>query len=317
MRRIIIREKNEHAMRFLVTGGAGFIGSHIAQALLEDGHTVNVIDNLHAGSLKRLSRIINQIKFIKADIRNKEKLHNAMKQCDGVFHQAALVAVQESYEMRQEYHDVNVNGTKNVLEQAMHHGIKVVYASSSSVYGNPHSVPIKEDAPHRPENPYGITKADAEVMARKHIVENKTKVIGLRYFNVYGKGQTGTYAGVITQFMKRLQESKPPIINGDGTQSRDFVYVKDVAAANISAMLSNNTDNGFFNIGTGKATTINQLARIMIQTYSQNMQPEYADALQGDVMTSKADTTLASQMIPWKYTTELEHGLNFLHDEQM
>ena len=295
-------------MRFLVTGGAGFIGSHIAEALLADGHSVRIIDNLHAGSLERISHIMNSIEFVKADIRDRGALHQAMRGCDGVFHQAALVSVQESYVMKQEYRDVNVTGTKNVLEHAADLSIKAVYASSSSVYGNPQSTPTKEDAPLNPENPYGATKADAEAVAQEYI-RSGASVIGLRYFNVYGNGQTGTYAGVITQFMRRLEEAKPPIINGDGAQSRDFVYVGDAAAANLSAMLSR-TDSGFFNIGTGKGTTINRLARIMTRAYSLDVEPEYADALPGDVMASRADTSLASRAIPWTHATELDKGLS-------
>ena len=295
-------------MRFLVTGGAGFIGSHIAEALLADGHSVRIVDNLRAGSLERISHIMNSIKFVKADIRDRGALRSAMHGCDGVFHQAALVSVQESYVTKQEYHDVNVTGTKNVLEHAADLGIKTVYASSSSVYGNPQSTPTREDAPLSPENPYGATKVDAEAVAQEYI-RSGASVVGLRYFNVYGSGQTGTYAGVITQFMRRLEEAKPPIINGDGTQSRDFVYVGDVASANMYAM-SGRAKSGFFNIGTGRGTTINQLAHIMTRTYSLDMKPEYADALPGDVMTSRADTSLASQAIPWTYSTELDKGLS-------
>ena len=294
-------------MRFLVTGGAGFIGSHIAEALLADGHSVRIVDNLHTGTLERISCIMDRIEFVKADIRDRGALHQAMHGCDGVFHQAALVSVQESYAMRQEYHDVNVTGTKNVLEHAAGLGIRAVYASSSSVYGNPQSTPTKEDAPRIPENPYGATKADAEAVAQEYI-RSGASVVGLRYFNVYGSGQTETYAGVITQFMRRLEEARPPIINGDGTQSRDFVYVRDVASANIAAM-SGRTESGFFNIGTGIGTTINQLARTMIRAYSLDVEPEHADALPGDVMASRADTSLASRAIPWTYSTELGDGL--------
>ena len=295
-------------MRFLVTGGAGFIGSHIAEALLADGHSVRIIDNLRAGSLERISHIMDRIEFVKADIRDKDALRPAMRECDGVFHQAALVSVQESYIMKQEYHDVNVTGTKNVLEHAAELGIKTVYASSSSVYGNPQSTPTREDAPLSPENPYGATKADAEAVAQEYI-RSRASIIGLRYFNVYGSGQTGTYAGVITQFMRRLGEAKPPIINGDGAQSRDFVYVGDAAAANLAAMFSR-TDSGFFNIGTGIGTTISQLARTMTRAYSLDVEPEYADALPGDVMASRADTSLVSQAIPWTYSTGLDKGLS-------
>lgn len=295
-------------MRFLVTGGAGFIGSHLARHLVKSGHTVHVFDNLHTGDLKRLADIADSIKFTKADIRDKAELDSAMRSCDGVFHEAALVAVQESYVMQHEYHSVNVTGTENVLELAKRHGARVVYASSSSVYGTPQHIPIQEDALRGPENPYGTTKSDCEIVAQKYM-GGKDGVIGLRYFNVYGKGQTGAYAGVITQFMRRLKAGLPPVINGDGCQTRDFVHVSDVAKANLAAMLSDVHD-GFFNIGTGKSVTIKDLALIMADVYGlEDIRPEYADSLDGDVRASRADTTLAARSIPWRYSVELEDGL--------
>lgn len=298
-------------MRFLVTGGAGFVGSHIAEALLEAGHSVRILDNLHTGSLKRLSAIMNGVEFVKADIRDADALDAAMRGCDGVFHEAALVAVQESYGMAQEYRDVNVDGTANVLNLAAEHGARAVYASSSSVYGNAQYVPIREDAPKAPENPYGATKADAETVALQYMTGDGAGVIGLRYFNVYGRGQTGSYAGVITQFMRRLEVGMPPVINGDGSQSRDFVHVSDVAAANLAAMTSSTRD-GFFNVGTGRSVTISGLARTMIQAYSLDVSPEYADLPPGDVAASRADTSLAAQSLPWTYSIDLEDGLAWL-----
>ncbi len=295
-------------MRFLVTGGAGFVGSHIAKALLVAGHSVRILDNLHTGSLKRLSDVLDILEFVKADIRDLNALDAAMHDCDGVFHEAALVAVQESYDMEQEYRDVNVGGTENVLSLAAEHGVRVVYASSSSVYGNAQFVPIHEDASKAPENPYGVTKADAETVALQYMVRDGAGVIGLRYFNVYGRGQTGSYAGVITQFMRRLEGGMPPVINGDGSQSRDFVHVSDVAFANLAAMTSHTRD-GFFNVGTGRSITINELARAMIQAYSLDTSPEYADLPPGDVAASRADTSLATQSLPWTYSIGLEDGL--------
>lgn len=295
-------------MRFLVTGGAGFVGSSIAEALLVAGHSVRILDNLCAGSLKRLSGIMDSVEFVKDDIRDADALDTAMRGCDGVFHEAALVAVQESYAMTQEYRDVNVGGTANVLNLAAEHGVRVVYASSSSVYGNAQSVPIREDAPKAPENPYGATKADAETVALQYMAGDGAGVVGLRYFNVYGRGQTGSYAGVITQFMRRLERGMSPVINGDGSQSRDFVHVSDVAAANLAAMASR-TRNGFFNVGTGRSVTISGLARAMIRAYSLDVSPEYANQLPGDVAASRADTSHAAQSLPWTYSIDLEDGL--------
>lgn len=303
-------------MKFLVTGGAGFIGSYITKALLAAGHSVRILDNLHAGSLKRLYHITNEIEFIREDIRDVDALDSAISGCDGIFHEAALAAVQESYIKKQEYHDVNVNGTKNILDIAAKYNIRVVYASSSSVYGNAQSVPIREDSPRVFENPYAATKVESEIIAQKYMTDSTAGIIGLRYFNVYGRGQTGTYAGVITQFMKRLEDGLPPKIYGDGSQSRDFVHVTDVAAANLAAMASK-TRNGFFNVGTGSSTTIKKLAHTMIQIYELDIMPEYTYPLQGDVIESKADTSLATHAIPWKYSLGLKEGLSELIDSSL
>ena len=296
-------------MRYLVTGGAGFIGSHIARALLAAGHSVRVLDNLYAGSTDRLLGIMDKIEFIKADIRDLDALESATNGCNGVFHEAALVSVQQSFDMRDEYQDVNVNGTKNVLDVAKRQGARVVYASSASVYGDAKRMPMREeDASRTPINPYGATKAEAEIISQKYMTGGAEGVVGLRYFNVYGVGQTSAYAGVITQFMRRLEEGRPPVINGDGSQSRDFVYVEDVASANLAAMASYTRD-GFFNIGTGRSITINELAQVMIQAYDVDVVPEHADPLEGDVRESRADTSLTARFIPWTYSTELKDGI--------
>lgn len=297
-------------MKYLVTGGAGFIGSHIVRALLAAGHSVRVLDNLYAGSTDRLLGIMDKIEFIKADIRDLDALESATSECDGVFHEAALVSVQQSFDMRDEYQDVNVNGTKNVLDVAKGQGARVVYASSASVYGDAKRIPMREeDASRTPINPYGATKAEAEIISQEYMTGGAGGgVVGLRYFNVYGVGQTSAYAGVITQFMRRLKEGRPPVVNGDGSQSRDFVYVGDVASANLAAMASDTRD-GFFNVGTGRSVTINELAQVMIQAYGVDVALEYADPLEGDVRESRADTSLTARSIPWMHSTELKDGI--------
>lgn len=295
-------------MRYLVTGGAGFIGSHIVRALIAAGHSVRVLDNLYVGSTDRLFDIMDEIEFIKADIQDLDALEPAIRGCDGVFHEAALVSVQRSFSMREEYHDVNVNGTRNVLDMAKRQGARVVYASSASVYGDVKRLPMREeDASRTPINPYGATKAEAEIMSQEYMTGG-AGVVGLRYFNVYGVGQTSAYAGVIAQFMRRLKEGRPPVVNGDGLQSRDFVYVEDVASANLAAMASDARD-GFFNVGTGRGITINELAQIMIRAYGLDVVPEHADSVEGDVRESRADTSLAAHSIPWMHSTELEDGI--------
>ena len=297
-------------MKYAITGGAGFIGSNIGKLLLKNGHQVIVIDNLHTGSLLRLNDVKDEIIFHKIDIRDYEKLKNAITDVDGIFHQAALTAVPESFLKPEEYFDVNVNGTKNVFLIAKELGIKVVFASSSSIYGDVKEIPIKENFEKNPINPYGKTKVEKENLAERFWNEG-VNIIGLRYFNVYGKGQTGTYAGVITQFMKKLNENLSPIIHGKGNQIRDFISVEDVALANLKSMESS-TLQGFFNIGTGKSISILELAKMMIKISSKNVLPSFDEEQPGDIEKSQADTSLSIEKINWSYKIELNEGLEKL-----
>ena len=203
-------------VKFLVTGGGGFIGSHITEALINEGNDVTILDNFTTGKKENLVKIINKVELHHGNINDFELLRNLTRGKDGIFHQAALASVQESFSKPQEYHMVNVIGTKNVLETAKEFGIKVVYASSSSVYGNPVKIPIQENDPKNPINPYAQTKLDDEKMARKYAGDG-VRVIGLRYFNVFGERQSQTYAGVIKKFLKRAKDGQAPIINGDGS----------------------------------------------------------------------------------------------------
>ena len=292
-------------MKFVVTGGAGFIGSNIVKQLLKQNHTPIVIDNLCRGKIERISS--PDIEFHKVDIRNVDQLKKILKNSDGIFHQAALTDVQESFTKQEEYNDVNVKGTENIFKIAKEFNLKVVYASSSSVYGNPKKIPITENSKRDPINPYGKTKLDNEFIAESYSKEN-VSIIGLRYFNVYGKGQTGSYAGVITKFINKLKENKDPIIFGSGIQVRDFIFVEDVALANISAMKSN-VNNGFFNVGTGITTSIKQLAKIMINLSDLKLEIQYEKALDGDVNNSQANTSLTESILKWKYSVKLKDGL--------
>lgn len=300
-------------MNYVVTGGAGFIGSNIVKLLVENGHNVSVIDNLHTGNLSRLKEIEEEIPFYNIDIRNYEELKKNIKKFDGIFHQAALTIVPESFEKPEEYFDVNVNGTNNVFKIARDLGIKVVFASSSSVYGDVNEVPIKENFEKNPINPYGKTKVEKEKLAEK-FWNDGVSIIGLRYFNVYGKGQTGTYAGVITQFMKRLNDNLPPIIHGKGNQIRDFISVKDVAKANLMSMESSHLQD-FLNVGTGKSISVFELAKMMIRISSKDLSPIFDKKLSGDIEKSQADISRAKDKIGWNYSIELEDGLTELMTE--
>jgi len=299
-------------MKFAVTGGAGFVGNNIVRLLVSKGYEVTVIDNLHTGKMKNLEGILEKIEFEKIDIRNFKELESVLKNVDGIFHEAALTIVQESFKKEKEYSEVNVTGTENIFKIAKKFKIKVVYASSSSIYGNSKQIPIKENSERKPINPYGQTKLECEFLAEKYTKEG-LNIIGLRYFNIFGKGQTGSYAGVITQFMRKLNEQKYPRIFGDGLQIRDFIHVTDIAEANLSAMLSN-TNSGFFNIGTGLGTKIIDLAKIMIKIFDEKFEPVFEDSLNGDVKISQANMTLTKKMINWESKIELEEGLRkFIH----
>jgi UDP-glucose 4-epimerase len=294
-------------MKFAVTGGAGFVGNNIARLLISKGYSVVVIDNLHTGKIDNLEGVFEKIEFYQTDIRNYDEMEKILETVDGIFHEAALTIVQESFDKREEYFDVNVKGTENIFKIAKKFKKKVVYASSSSIYGDSKQIPIKENSDRNPINPYGQTKLDDEFLAEKYS-NSGLEVIGLRYFNIFGKGQTGSYAGVITQFMRKLNEQKPPIIYGDGTQIRDFIHVSDIAEANLSAMLSK-TNSGFFNVGTGVGTKIKDLAKIMIKIFNEKFEPNYHDSLKGDVKISQADISKSQDLLNWKYSIGIEEGL--------
>ena len=294
-------------MKYLVTGGAGFIGSYITKHLVNHGDSVVVLDNLYTGKKKNLADIENKIEFIHGDIRDFKLLESIMKNTKGVFHQAALASVPESYTIPEKYDDVNVNGTENIFKLAKQFGLKVVYASSSSVYGNPKNIPMKESDESKPINPYAKTKADKEKLAIKYSGMG-VDIIGLRYFNVYGIGQSKEYAGVIKLFLEQIRDKLPPNVNGDGTQFRDFVHVSDVVKANILSMDSN-VPNGFFNVGTNSSITVLDLAKLVIEHAGLDIKPVFRPALKGDVHKSLCNNQLIREKIGWTPTIKLEDWL--------
>ena len=294
-------------MRYIVTGGAGFVGSHLVEQLIEKQHDVIVIDNLSKGKKENLSKVIDRIKFLDLDIRDYTSMEQNIRNVDGIFHQAALTVVQDSFKHPEEYNQVNVEGTENIFRLANENNIKVVFASSSSVYGHQKNMPISENAEKNPINPYGKTKLDDEILMEKY-VKLGAKIIGLRYFNIFGKGQTKEYAGVITKFFDRISNGEPPIIYGDGLQIRDFIFVGDIVKANMEAML-NDTSNFIVNVGSGKAITILELAEMMIRISKSDLKPVFKDPLEGDIQKSHADTSLINQKLGWRIEVELEDWL--------
>jgi len=294
-------------MHFAVTGGAGFVGSHLVELLVEEGHEITVIDNLHKGKKENLASVINKIKFQKMDIRDYKSMKKILKNVDGVFHQAALTIVQDSFTRPEEYFDVNVHGTENIFKLANENKFKVVYASSSSVYGHKLETPITEDVERNPINPYGKTKLESEYLVEKYSKLN-TEIIGLRYFNIFGRRQTLEYAGVITKFLDRINEGKAPMIFGKGSQIRDFIHVSDVAKANLMAMNSN-CSNLIVNIATGNAISILDLANMMIDASGLKIKPIFADPLEGDIEKSLADISQAKSYFNWEPKIKLHNWL--------
>jgi len=294
-------------MKYVVTGGAGFIGSHLIEKLVKQGDVVTVLDNLNTGKIENLKSVSKKINFVQNDIRDFEVLRSLMENVDGVFHQAAMASVQDSFRIPEKFHDVNVNGTENIFKIAKEFGIKVVYASSSSVYGDTSILPITESDEKRPINPYAKTKLEKDKLAEQY-AKNGVKVIGLRYFNVFGPRQSKEYAGVIKLFLERIQQGLPPLVNGDGLQIRDFVYVNDVVNANILSMESD-IDFEFFNIGTGTTISILDLANMIIKFSGLKIKPIHRPALSGDVRATQADITKVKTMLKWRPTTSIQDWL--------
>ena len=294
-------------MKYAVTGGAGFIGSHLVKNLVEHGNEIIVIDNLNTGKKKNIEKFSEKINFFKVDIRDFDAIEDILKNIDGIFHEAALASVQDSFRIPDEFFDVNVNGTENIFKIGKKLGIKVVYASSSSVYGNPTRIPIKESDGKNPFNPYAKTKLEDDKLAEKY-AKNGLKVIGLRYFNVFGPRQSKEYAGVIKLFLEQIQHGSSPLVNGDGSQVRDFVYVDDVVNANVLAMESD-IDSEFFNIGTNSTISVLDLANTIIKFSGLKLKPIHQPAVPGDVKATQADITKAKMMLKWKPTTSLKDWL--------
>ena len=294
-------------MKILVTGGAGFIGSHIAEYLVQRGDDVTILDNLNTGKKENLAKINDKINFLNGDIRDYKLLEELVNNTTGVFHEAALASVQDSFNMKDEYVDVNVNGTENILKLGKEYGFKIVYASSSSVYGNPNTIPVKETDERKPINPYAQTKLDDEYLAKKYS-EMGVSVIGLRYFNVFGPRQSKEYAGVIKLFLEKIKQEISPKINGDGLQTRDFVHIDDVVKANILAMDSN-IKHEFFNVGTGNSISILDLANVVIDASGLSLEPIHGPELPGDVRATQADVTLIRKLLNWEPKMRLDNWL--------
>ena len=301
----------------LVTGGAGFIGSHIVDWLLDEGFKVRVLDNLSTGEKKNLAQHQNNksFQFIEGDIRNFDLVKNTVKGVDAVFHEAALVSVTRSVENPLLSNEVNITGTVNLLKACVDAHVKrFVYASSCAVYGDTETLPNHENLAPKPLSPYAADKVAAENYAKVFHKVYGLETVSLRYFNVYGPRQKyGPYSGVISIFINRLLENKPPIICGDGKQTRDFINVKDVVEANMLALSKQKVAGEVFNISTGEATTLNKLAetvqKIMDKT---DLKPVHAEPRPGDIKHSYGDINKAKRNLEYTPKVQLEEGLSEL-----
>ena len=299
-------------VRVLVTGGAGFIGSHLSEVLLKLGADVIVLDDLSGGFVKNLS--FGAVDFTMASILDKDILLRCAHGCKYIFHQAALGSVPRSINHPLLYQDVNVNGTLNVLEAARQSNVKrVIFASSSSVYGDTEILPKTETIPPQPKSPYAANKASCEALMKAYSCSYGLDTASLRYFNVFGPRQNANtaYAAVIASFSKAISENKSPIIFGDGTQSRDFTFVYNVVHANLLAALCKDDIHGqYMNIACGKRITINELADIMIDILGKNgLKPSYSKDRNGDVKHSHADIFRAKKIIGYEPLVSFEDGI--------
>jgi len=298
--------------RALVTGGAGFIGSHIVDALLAEGCDVAVLDNLSTGKRENLEHAADRIRFYPGDIRDPEAVATAMAECDAVFHEAALVSVPRSVEMPMESAAINDLGTLNVLETARRGGVRrVVLASSSALYGDLPGFPKTEEMDLRPMSPYAVHKLTGELNARLYTDLYGLETVCLRYFNVFGPRQdpSSPYSGVISIFMTRAAENRAPAIHGDGEQYRDFVYVADVARANLLAATVDGAAGSILNIGVGETVTINGLWETVRQMAGCDLAPEYGPPRIGDLFASHADIRKAKETLRFQPAYTFQQGL--------
>lgn len=301
----------------LVTGGAGFIGSHLVEALLSLGCTVRVLDNLSTGNLLNLRSVKDDIIFFKNDIRDKDALEKATEGCEAIFHLAAVVAVQQTISNPVESAMVNDIGTINVLEAARKKNARrVVLASSCAVYGDDSRLPKKEIMTPKPASPYAVHKLSAEYYARIYADLFGLETVSLRFFNVYGPRQdpSSSYSGVISIFMTKAVSNQAPVIYGDGNQSRDFIFVKDVVKGNLLAAGTDNLAENVLNLGTGNYVLINRLWELIASLSGQWLAPTYEPARSGDILHSVAGMDLTQSSLNFRNEYSLEKGLEITFD---
>jgi len=302
-----------------VTGGAGFVGRNLVKSLIKNNHTITILDNLSNSSEKNIQSFLDQVNFVNGDITNYNDISNSIKGSDVVIHLAAKISVQESIKKPESTRRVNVDGTKNLLKACNeNHITSVITASSSSVYADSKDPNIhnSEDSKTDPISPYGESKLAMEQIVKSFSEQHGLNTIILRFFNIYGEGQSPDYAGVITKFLQKIQENKPLEIYGDGLQTRDFVSVDDVVDSIHDAITKIEGKCGrIFNIASGKSISINDLAILMISLSGKNLNIIHYKPKNGDKINAQADISLAKKELSYQPKIDLEDGIRNLMKE--
>lgn len=299
-------------MNTLVTGGAGFIGSHLVEALVKRGDRVRIVDNLSAGALKNLKTVSSRVEFIRGDIRSETVLRRAVRGVEVIFHQAALRSVPKSVDNPAAYHDVNVTATFHLLRFAKEAGVRrVVYASSSSVYGDHTPLPQSERLQPKPQSPYAASKLAMEIYCRMFTRLYGLETVGLRYFNVFGPRQSleNKYAVVVPKFITALLAGEQPPIHGDGRQTRDFTYVANVVQANLRAAVSRRGTGEVFNIASGRRHSVRELAQRIREILGVPIQPKFIEKRPGDVRHTWANIRRAKSLLGYRVVVPFEEGV--------
>lgn len=300
-------------MRILITGGAGFIGKHLTKFLLEKEHSITIFDNFSNSTKESINPLIHiGAKIIEGDITIQDEISNAVKEQDIVIHLAAKISVSESITNPSKIFQVNIDGTKNILAACKNNSIKkIIVASSAAVYGESSpNVKLSEKSETNPMSPYGESKLKMEQEIKKFELKNDINYVILRFFNIYGSGQSKEYAGVISKFIERTRQDKPLEIFGDGLQTRDFVSIKDVISSIHKAISFDK--NGTFNIASGRIVTIKELAEMVLFISGKELEIKYTKSKNEDIVHSQSDIDLAKINLKYYPKMELKEGIKEL-----
>jgi len=297
---------------YLVTGGAGFIGSHIVQELVKDDQKVRILDNFSTGKKENLQGFLRDVEILEGDIRDLSTVSKAVKNIDFIFHEAAFVSVAQSMLEPKTCYDINVNGTENLIEEARKSGIqRIVLASSAAVYGEPEAIPLSEEYKTKALSPYAASKVINEIYTDMYSRVFGIEIVALRYFNVFGPRQApdSQYAAAIPIFIRRLLSNEEITIFGDGNQTRDLIFIKDVVRANILAASTSGVAGNIFNICTGVETSIQELVDSLRGQFPDSLPIKHADPRAGDIVHSVGTSLKAMEMLNFLPQTSLTQGL--------